>query len=183
MLKFTERPRCTLKDALSLLPRLPPVARAAVFGSLLSLGFVGLASREASAAEAANKCGCYQDSTGSCYCNKKATCGCPGACEPKGCEEKREKQMRKEIEAETRKAQSSARNTGSGSAKAGAAAESERGSESASSPSREKKAKVVHLTPSQRKELLHLLDLYAAERGGSSRTLDQVRDDLNSGAR
>ena len=46
----------------------------------------------------------YKDGAGTCFCDKKAKCGCPGDCEPKGCDEKREQQMKKEIEAETRKA-------------------------------------------------------------------------------
>ena len=51
-----------------------------------------------------NKCGCYKDGAGTCFCDKKAKCGCPGDCEPKGCDAKREQQMKKEIEAETKKA-------------------------------------------------------------------------------
>jgi len=51
-----------------------------------------------------NSCGCYKDGAGTCFCDKKAKCGCPGDCEPKGCDEKREQQMKKEIEAETKKA-------------------------------------------------------------------------------
>jgi hypothetical protein len=54
-----------------------------------------------------NACGCYQDTAGACFCGSSGTkgkCGCPGECEPKGCEEKRAKQMQKEIAAETKKA-------------------------------------------------------------------------------
>jgi len=52
-----------------------------------------------------NKCGCTRnESNNTCSCAKGAKCGCPGECEPKGCEEKREQQMKREIEAETRKA-------------------------------------------------------------------------------
>jgi len=51
-----------------------------------------------------NSCGCYRDSVGTCYCGKKAKCGCPGECEPKGCEEKRAKEIEKEIEAEAKHA-------------------------------------------------------------------------------
>jgi len=51
-----------------------------------------------------NTCGCYRDSVGTCYCGKKAKCGCPGECEPKGCEEKRAKEIEKEIEAEAKRA-------------------------------------------------------------------------------
>jgi len=51
-----------------------------------------------------NACGCYKDTAGQCFCGKKGKCACPGDCEPKGCEEKRAKQMQKEIQAETKKA-------------------------------------------------------------------------------
>ena len=51
-----------------------------------------------------NACGCYTDGTGACFCGKKGKCSCPGDCEPKGCEEKRAKEMQKEVAAETKKA-------------------------------------------------------------------------------
>ena len=51
-----------------------------------------------------NACGCYKDTAGQCFCGRKGKCACPGDCEPKGCEEKRAKQMQKEIAAETKKA-------------------------------------------------------------------------------
>jgi hypothetical protein len=51
-----------------------------------------------------NACGCYKDTAGQCFCGKKGKCACPGDCEPKGCEEKRAKEMQKEIAAETKKA-------------------------------------------------------------------------------
>jgi hypothetical protein len=51
-----------------------------------------------------NACGCYRDSAGACFCGKKGKCECPGDCEPKGCEEKRAKEMDKEVEAETKRA-------------------------------------------------------------------------------
>ena len=58
-----------------------------------------------SAAAEKNKCGCTRnESNNTCSCAKGAKCGCPGDCEPKGCEEKREQQMKKEIDAETKKA-------------------------------------------------------------------------------
>jgi hypothetical protein len=51
-----------------------------------------------------NACGCYKDTTGACFCGKKGKCACPGDCEPKGCEEKRNKEIQKEVAAETKKA-------------------------------------------------------------------------------
>jgi hypothetical protein len=52
-----------------------------------------------------NACGCYEDSAGQCRCSKKSKCGCPGSCEPAGCEEKRAKELEKEAREETRKQQ------------------------------------------------------------------------------
>lgn len=63
---------------------------------------------EAAAAPAGpptNACGCYEDSAGQCICTKKSKCGCPGACEPAGCEEKRAKELEKEAKAETKRQQ------------------------------------------------------------------------------
>jgi hypothetical protein len=51
-----------------------------------------------------NACGCYKDAAGACLCGKKGKCACPGDCEPKGCEEKRNKEIEKEVAAETKKA-------------------------------------------------------------------------------
>src|SRR5262245_27252309 len=66
---------------------------------------LGLLLDAGAASAAANKCGCTRnESNNSCSCSKGAKCGCPGDCEPKGCEEKREAQIKKEIEAETKKA-------------------------------------------------------------------------------
>lgn len=52
-----------------------------------------------------NACGCYEDSSGQCICTKKSKCGCPGACEPSGCEEKRAKELDKETKAEMKRQQ------------------------------------------------------------------------------
>jgi hypothetical protein len=57
------------------------------------------------AAPPTNACGCYEDSSGACHCVKKSKCGCPGACEPAGCEEKRAKELEKEAKAETKRQQ------------------------------------------------------------------------------
>src|SRR4051794_36918043 len=65
---------------------------------------IALGGGQATAASDKNKCGCYQDGSGTCFCDKKAKCGCPGECEPKGCEAAREKQIQREIDAETKKA-------------------------------------------------------------------------------
>ena len=52
-----------------------------------------------------NACGCYQKLDGTCVCGRPSKCGCPEQCEPKGCEEKRAKELDKEIQAETKKAE------------------------------------------------------------------------------
>jgi hypothetical protein len=54
--------------------------------------------------QAVNACGCYKDAAGACFCGKKGKCACAGDCEPKGCEEKRQKAIEKEVAAETKKA-------------------------------------------------------------------------------
>jgi hypothetical protein len=89
-----------MRSSLRVLPLLALIA---------ALAFKLGAGRSAAIAEAAppqvNACGCYRDSVGSCYCGKKPSkCVCPGECEPKGCEEKRAKELDKEIEAEAKRA-------------------------------------------------------------------------------
>lgn len=70
----------------------------------------GIAQAKSKSAPAAgpkrdvNACGCYKDGAGACLCGKKGKCACPGDCEPKGCEEKRNKEIEKEVAAETKKA-------------------------------------------------------------------------------
>src|SRR5450432_3996083 len=75
-----------------------------VLGSVLVISLAGAVG----AAPARNNCGCYKDGA-TCFCDKKAKCGCPGDCEPKGCEEQRDKELQKEIDAETKKAAASGR--------------------------------------------------------------------------
>jgi hypothetical protein len=62
------------------------------------------AAADSGPAKAVNACGCYKDTAGACFCGKKGKCACPGDCEPKGCEEKRNKEIQKEVAAETKKA-------------------------------------------------------------------------------
>jgi hypothetical protein len=115
-----------------------------------------------------NKCGCYKDDAGVCFCDKGAKCGCPGDCEPKGCEQARDKQIQKEIEAETKKAAQADRKHAGGEAKAARATES-------SSTSSARK-----LTPAQAKELVKLLDLYfAGNPDARTRSAEDVRKDLS----
>jgi hypothetical protein len=64
--------------------------------------------KAAAPAHEVNACGCYKDTAGACFCGKKntkkGTCACPGDCEPKGCEAKRQKAFDKEVAAEKKKA-------------------------------------------------------------------------------
>jgi len=116
-----------------------------------------------------NACGCYSDGTGACYCGKKTKCGCPGECEPKGCEEKRQKQLEKEIAAETKKA-TSGQPAGKSKAK-------EKDDSEAAAEAPKKKAKPM--SASQKKELAKLLDAYLAEHPeGRSQTITEVRGTL-----
>src|SRR5215471_13344947 len=71
-------------------------------GVILCVAFA-LAAGRARAAEP-NACGCTQTDSGACICDKKARCGCPGQCEPRGCEAQRERTFQRELDAETRKA-------------------------------------------------------------------------------
>ena len=56
------------------------------------------------AGKTVNACGCYADTQGNCFCGRKGKCACPGECEPKGCDDKRAKEMQKAVAAETKKA-------------------------------------------------------------------------------
>jgi len=131
--------------------------------------FVAGASSASAAPEGKpNACGCYSDSTGACYCGKKTKCGCPGECEPKGCEEKRAKQMEKEIAAETKKATSG----GGGKSSKTKVKEESSGESEAEAPKKKAKA----LSAAQKKELVKLLDAYLAEHPeGKSQTIGEVR--------
>jgi len=52
-----------------------------------------------------NGCGCYSTSDGGCKCVKKSKCGCPGECEPAGCEDKRRKEQEREAQEEVKRQQ------------------------------------------------------------------------------
>jgi hypothetical protein len=119
--------------------------------AIAALCVLSFASGGAALGADRNACGCYKTEGGSCYCDKKAKCGCPGECEPKGCEEKRQKEIEKEIDAETKRAQSAERSQ-------------ERSEKSTPAPAAEKtpsSAKAV--TPAQLRELAKLLELYLAQ--------------------
>jgi len=126
-----------------------------------------------------NACGCYRDTTGACYCGKKGACVCPGECEPKGCEEKRAKQLEKEIAAETKKAEAAGRAANAGKGKTAHAADEDSGESKAADAKAKGKEKAVHLTTGQKKELAKLLEAYVAEHPeGKSQTADEIRKSL-----
>jgi hypothetical protein len=50
-----------------------------------------------------NRCGCYEESPGVCKCRRNSSCGCPGQCEPLGCEEKRQKDLARRMEEELKR--------------------------------------------------------------------------------
>ena len=77
---------------------------------LILLGFVASVMGGSSASvrgeeTKTNACGCYQNTAGQCICIRRGKCDCPGECEPKGCDEKRQKELNKAIQEETRKAE------------------------------------------------------------------------------
>jgi len=136
--------------------------------SRVVLGLVLVLSLAGSAAAAdRNKCGCYKDGAGTCFCDKKAKCGCPGDCEPKGCEEARNKELEKEIQAETKKAEAS------GHQRRG-------GEESAREEKESAPPKATHkMTAAQSKQLAKLLDLYLSDHPEArSRSVEDVRSDV-----
>jgi hypothetical protein len=136
-----------------------------------------LARPGAAWAEERNRCGCYRDGTGACFCEKKATCGCPGECEPRGCEDKRDKELQKQIQEETKRAQEAGR-------KDATTRPGDEESETAPPPA-QRTSPPAHqkLTPVQAKQLAKLLDLYlTAHPEAAQKNLEEVHQDL-SGAR
>jgi hypothetical protein len=67
------------------------------------------ADEDTPAAPTTNACGCYQDAEGTCRCVKRSKCGCPGECEPAGCEEKRQKELEREAQEEVKRQQEAER--------------------------------------------------------------------------
>jgi hypothetical protein len=131
-----------------------------------------------SAAAEKNKCGCTRnESNNTCSCAKGAKCGCPGDCEPKGCEEKREQQMKKEIDAETKKAAEADRkhkaaSGGGGELKTASARESK--SESAKEAPAGPK-----MSAAQTKQLGKLLDGYLKQHPDArSKNAEELRNEL-----
>lgn len=124
-----------------------------------------------------NACGCHQTAVGQCVCDKKARCGCPGECEPRGCEDKRAKLLEKEIQAETKKAQDADRKREGNTREQSSSGRSE----PEKPPVREARA-VAHgkkLTAAQKRELSHLLEVYVGENPARRGwTIEKLVDDL-----
>jgi len=133
-----------------------------------------------------NACGCYGE-INACFCEKKAKCGCPGECEPKGCEEERQKKLQKEIDEETKKAREAEKAQVEKKAKEEAAKAPSKtdddDDDSAASDKDSKGGKAgklgKKLTASQKKQLKKLIDALLAEQpDAGQRSMAEVRKDL-----
>jgi hypothetical protein len=142
----------------------------AIAGLVLAFALAGGGSATAATP---NKCGCYKDTAGTCFCAKKGKCGCPGDCEPKGCEEQRDKEIQKEIEAETKKAEASqSKRSAAGEEKEGSRAERE-------SPKTATGTSHSKMTAAQAKQLAKLIDVYLADHPEArGKTVEDVRNDM-----
>ncbi|HUC08399.1 MAG TPA: hypothetical protein VMR96_09950 [Solirubrobacterales bacterium] len=160
---------------------------AAMAALAFAVVLVGGGQRSARAAEGdINACGCRQGGDGLCYCERKSRCGCPGECEPKGCEEKRAKQMEREIEVETKKAQEATRRQSHSQRDSDDDANDRTDSRPSTVPVRAPKAApaprsaVIKMTASQKRDLARLIGIYLAahpDQGGKA--IDQVQSEMN----
>ncbi len=146
--------------------------------SILALGVVlvlpSAGGNQAHAEKKLNACGCYGEGS-NCTCTRKAKCGCPGECEPKGCEEARQKQLQKEIDAETKKAKEDEAARKPKEAKPTDEDEEEAGDKGKAS----KTPAVKPMTAAMKKQFSKLLDAYLAEHPESkNKMLWEVRGEL-----
>jgi hypothetical protein len=119
-----------------------------------------------------NACGCYGDGN-SCTCKRNAKCGCPGECEPKGCEEARQKQMQKEIDVETKRAKEQ-EDSRKPKDEAKADDEGDKGDKGKAA-----KAAAKPMAPAQKKQLLKLLEAYLVEHPeAENKMLSELRAEL-----
>jgi len=144
---------------------------------------VGLATSGGSAFAAKNKCGCeLNESNNSCTCSKAAKCGCPGECEPKGCEEKREAQRKKELDVETKKAAEADRKQKATSASQTrtVSIKSSRGDADNGDNGKAAAPSGPKLSAAQTKQLAKLLDGYLkAHPGERSKNIEELRNELS----
>ena len=150
-----------------------------LFGLALPVLALVLALGGGTALAEKNKCGCTRnESNNTCSCAKGAKCGCPGDCEPKGCEEKREQQMKREIEAETKKAAEADRKhkVSSGSETKTVSAKMEKGN---GDNGKAEPASGAKMSPAQTKQLGKLLDGYLkAHPDARSKNAEELRNEL-----
>ncbi len=130
------------------------------------------------ATAAPNKCGCTRnESNNTCSCSKSAKCGCPGDCEPKGCEEKREAAMKKEIDAETKKAAEADRKHKASTAsetKTVSKVDNDNGDNGKPEPAAPK------MSAAQTKQLAKLLDTYLKSHPDArSKNAEELRNELS----
>jgi hypothetical protein len=145
-----------------------------LFGVVLGLVLVVSLGGTVAAAAAHNKCGCYKDSAGTCFCDKKAKCGCPGDCEPKGCEAQRDKELQKEIDAETKKAAASGHRTPASDEESPKSKKEESAAAKALSGGGHK------MTAAQSKQLAKLLDLYLSDHPDArGKSIEDLRSDVS----
>jgi hypothetical protein len=138
-----------------------------VLGSVLVISLAGAVG----AAPPRNNCGCYKDGA-TCFCEKKAKCGCPGDCEPKGCEEQRDKELQKEIDAETKKAAASGRKTPASDEESPKSKREEGAATKASSGHK--------MSAAQSKQLAKLLDLYLSDHPDArGKSIEDLRSDVS----
>jgi hypothetical protein len=105
-----------------------------------------------------NACGCYRSDAGGCVCtDKKGKCECAGECEPVGCEEKRQKEMEREMAAEVKRAQEddkkrrAAEEAGSGTAGEGATGDADKGAAAEPGAGTAKPTKPARKEPREKK--------------------------------
>ena len=151
-------------------------AATAALAAALTLSFAG----PARAAEGdLNACGCRQTGQGLCTCEKKSKCGCPGECEPKGCEEKRAKQLEKEIQAETKKAEEASRRQSQAGRK-GRGGEDDTGPAADTTERSAAARPAPKMTAAQKKDLARLLGLYLADHPDQGATSVEVSSKQSS---
>jgi hypothetical protein len=125
-----------------------------------------------------NACGCYGENN-NCTCEKKAKCGCPGECEPKGCEVARQKEMDKEVEAETKRAKEAEKARNKPKEDATSAGDDDDGPSSGSKAGAAKAPAVKPMSASTKKQFLKLLEAYLAEHPeAKNKMLSEVRAEL-----
>ena len=145
--------------------------------SMVLAAALAIAGSRARGDDDRNKCGCYKDGAGVCYCDKKAKCGCPGECEPKGCEEQRSRELQKEIDAETKKAASSQKKP-SGNANSDSSDERAADDDRPAAPPPARPAS-HKLSAAQAKQLAKLIDLFLADHPDArGKPIEDVRRDL-----